>query len=155
MTKLTDTQSILLSTAAARDSGSLLPKPATITAPGGAVAKSLQALVTRGLAEERETSDADAVRRTDGDLRFGLFITPAGKAAIGIEEEAPAGTAPAPAPAPAPPPERTTKTATVLALLSRPEGVTRRRAPAARSSQTRSATRHPPKSGSLPPLTGC
>lgn len=84
MTKLTDTQSILLSTASQRDSGSLLPLPSTV-APGGGTAKALAALIKRGFAEERETIDEAAARRFEGDLRFGVFITTAGAMAIGIE----------------------------------------------------------------------
>lgn len=73
MSTLTDTESILLSTASQRDGGSLYPLPITLTAPKPAVAKSVAALMNRGLAEERETGDPMIVARTDGDLRFGVF----------------------------------------------------------------------------------
>lgn len=127
MSTLSDTQAILLSTAAQRDSGSILPLPTTIKA-GGGTSKALAALLNHALAEERGTSDPAAVRRTDGDLRFGLFITPAGLAAIGIEPEGgdqkgDDAQAPSPAPPPAAAP-RETKTSRVLALLSRTEGAT-------------------------------
>ena len=85
MTTLSDTQAILLSTASQRESGSILPLPACLK-PGGGTSKAVDALLTRGLAEERETDDASAMRRTDGDLRFGVFITAAGLAAIGVAE---------------------------------------------------------------------
>ena len=88
MTKLTDLQSLLLATAASRESGSLIPLPTTIKAPAAGVARSLASLITKALAEEHEVTDATAVHRTDGDLRFGLFITAAGKQAIGVVEDA-------------------------------------------------------------------
>ena len=127
MTTLSDAQAILLSTAAQRDSGSILPLPTTIKS-GGGTSKALAALLNHGLAEERETSEPAAVRRADGDLRFGLFITPAGLTAIGVEPEgADQESGDAEAPSPAPPAAaapRETKASQVLALLSRPEGVT-------------------------------
>ena len=108
MTKLTDTQSILLSAASQRENGSLYPLPSTLR-PSGGTAKSIATLVSAGFAEEHETSDTSAVHRTDADLRFGLFITPAGLNAIGIEDEQsvttsepPAAEVPASVPAPAP-----------------------------------------------------
>ena len=127
MPQLSDTQSILLATAAQREDGSLYPLPATITAPAGGVAKSIGALVKRGLAEERAVGNAAQVYRSDGDQRFGLFVTTAGKAAIGIDEDAPVGPVASPSPAPssvAPGPARQTKAALVLALLGRAEGAT-------------------------------
>ena len=83
MTKLTDTQSILLSTASQREGGSLYPLPTTLTAPKPAIAKSVDALITRGLAEEREALEPVTTARADDDLRYGVFITPAGLSAIG------------------------------------------------------------------------
>ena len=121
MTKLTDTQSILLSTALQREGGSLYPLPTTLTAPKPAIAKSFAALITRGLAEERETLEAATTARTDGDLRYGVFITPAGLSAIGAGEGNPE---PLPLIAPAPAPARTSKSATVIALLQRTDGAT-------------------------------
>ncbi len=65
------------------------------------------------------------MHRTDGDLRFGLFVTPAGLRAIGIEPESGAGEEQGTAPVePAGKPERQTKSAAVIALLSRPDGAT-------------------------------
>lgn len=84
MTKLSDTQRILLSTASAPDDGSILPLPGTV-APGGSAAKAIAALLKRGLAEEREVSDPAATCRIDSDLRYGVFITAARAVAIGVE----------------------------------------------------------------------
>jgi len=119
--KLGDTHMILLSTASQRENGSLLPLPSGMT--GARVTKALAALAKNGLAEERETGEAEAISRTDGDLRFGVFITAAGLAAIGVEP-AGAGARDAQPDAPSPAAQRTTKAATVLALLSGPEGAT-------------------------------
>ena len=130
MSSLTDTQSILLSTASQRESGSLYHLPATLR-PGGGTARSIATLATAGYAEEREVTDATAVHRTDADLRFGLFITAAGLKAIGIEGEQPGGAdgvqateAQSPAPASAPKRQPGGKIAAVLALLQRPDGAT-------------------------------
>ena len=85
MTKLSDTQCILLSTASQRSEGSIYPLPSTLK-PGGGTTKAVDALVARGFAEERETSSSDAVRRADGDTRYGVFITSTGAEAIGVGE---------------------------------------------------------------------
>jgi hypothetical protein len=115
--KLTDTQSLLLAHAAQCDSGSLYPLPTTLTSRAGA-ARSIMSLVKAGLVEERETSVAAAVARQDGDLGYGMFVTAAGLAAIGVDDDA--GEAEA-TPAPA---SRTSKIAGVLELLGRDEGAT-------------------------------
>jgi hypothetical protein len=119
--KLSDTHMILLSTASQQDSGSLLPLPDG--AAGARATRAVAALANSGLAEERDTADAGAISRTDGDLPFGVFITAAGLAAIGIEP-AGAGAQDGNTHAPAAAPPRTTKTAAVLALLGRVEGAT-------------------------------
>ena len=85
MTNLSDTQCILLSTASQRDDGSVYPLPTTLK-PGGGTSKAVEALTARGFAEERETDSAEAIRRTDGDVRYGMFITSAGAAVIGLGE---------------------------------------------------------------------
>lgn len=121
MTKLSNTQAILLSTAAQRDSLSILPLPATVKASGAG--KAIAALIKQGFAEERETTDPTAAHRTDGDARYGVFATAAGLAAVGVTPDAgvePAATPPAPSSAPA----RVAKTDSVLALLRRDEGAT-------------------------------
>jgi hypothetical protein len=118
---LTDMQSILLSQAAQRDSGSLYPLPASITAPAGGIARSLASLVKRGLVAESETTTPECVWRVDGLTRHGMFITAAGKDAIGIEEASAQVVTTVPPTVPAP---RQTKAALVLALLGRGEGAT-------------------------------
>ena len=91
MTKLSDTQAILLSAAAQRADGNLLPLPGSLR--GGAAIKVVTALLARDLAREEVTdlqTRADAalntVWRNEPDGRAVLLrITPAGLEAIGIE----------------------------------------------------------------------
>jgi hypothetical protein len=126
MTRLTDTQAILLSSASRRDDGNLLPLPESLGE--GATAKALTALRKRNLIEEREVCDESAAHRIDGDLRYGLFLTAAGGSAIGIEpSDAPApdqGTGTPLAAAALSMSKPPTKSATVLALLGRTDGAT-------------------------------
>jgi hypothetical protein len=104
MTKLSDTQAIILSAAAQRAGGNL---PGSLR--GGAAVKVLGALLSRGLAREEvtdQTTRADTalntVWRNEDDGRAVLLkITAEGLAAIGVE---PAGEPAAPAEAEAPEP---------------------------------------------------
>ena len=120
MTNLSDTQCILLSTAAQRDDGSVYPLSTTLK-PGGGTSKAVEALTARGFAEERETDSAEAVRRTDGDVRYGVFITSAGAAAIGLGE--PNGEEHMQV-LPTPIAKGPSKTSLVIDLLGRANGVT-------------------------------
>lgn len=122
MTKLTDTQCVLLSTATKRKSLSIYPLPSSLK-PGGGLHKALTALSARGLIEERETTEPTAISRTDGDYRYGLYATPTGLAAIGVEcdDQFTAGT---PKKADPPQVERVSKAHAVLDLLRRDEGAT-------------------------------
>jgi DNA-binding MarR family transcriptional regulator len=70
MTKLTDTQLIVLTAAAARDDGSILPLPKTIR--GGAVTKVVDALTAKGLVE-RIVDDRPAVDDVLKITREGLL----------------------------------------------------------------------------------
>ena len=96
MTKLSDTQSIILSAAAQRADGNVLPLPGSLR--GGAATKVVGALLTRGLIREQiidSPRKADAAMNTiwrnlpepDGRGVL-LFITAAGAEAIGIEPAA-------------------------------------------------------------------
>ena len=147
MTKLSDTQLVILGAAAQRDDRNVLPLPGSLR--GGAAAKVVGALLSRGLIAETPTDSrtkADAalnrIWRYDADGRaILLHITDAGLAAIGIEPEsgdsAPTGadTAPsaeppqdAPAEADLAPKSRTprtgTKQAKLIEMLRAPEGAT-------------------------------
>ena len=89
MTKLTDTQVQLLTAAADRDDRNLLPLPGSLR--GGAAAKVVGALLSRGLIAETVTDDRakadpamNRIWRNDEDGRTILLnVTDAGLAAIG------------------------------------------------------------------------
>lgn len=115
MPKLNDTQLILLSTASQHPERNFRPLPATLADAGDRTAKAIAALTKRGFAEERETDDTANVARTDGDIRYGLFITEAGIAALD------AGKAPTSSSSTE---LRVTKSAMVLDLLRRADGAT-------------------------------
>ncbi|WP_347302104.1 hypothetical protein V5740_08765 [Croceibacterium sp. TMG7-5b_MA50] len=85
MPKLTDMQAILLSTASQRDDGSLLPPPETIGAVTPRIRKAVEMLIKRALAAEIEVTATDRAWRSEGDQHWGVTITDAGGAAIGIE----------------------------------------------------------------------
>ena len=93
MTKLSDTQAILLSAAAQRADGNLLPLPGSLR--GGAAVKVVGALLARGLAREdvtdlqiRADSALNTVWRNEDDGGAILLrITPAGLEAIGVEPD--------------------------------------------------------------------
>lgn len=123
MPKLNDLQSILLATAAQHDSGSVYPLAESAAGTGARLIKGLTALAKAGLVQERETSDKEATCRTEGDCSYGLFITTAGAAAIGIGKEpaVPGQVAPEPLASSAP---RPSKTADVITLLRREQGAT-------------------------------
>src|SRR5512132_3426364 len=79
MTKLSDTQAIILSAAAQRDDGAVLPLPETLKIKGGAVDKVLGSLKAKGLIDHLGTPR--------GDNPPPLRITRAGLQAIGVETE--------------------------------------------------------------------
>jgi Protein of unknown function (DUF3489) len=79
MTKLSDTQSVILSAASQRDDGAVLPLPETLKIKGGAVDKVLGSLKAKGLIDHQ-----GAPR---GDDPPALRITRAGLEAIGVETE--------------------------------------------------------------------
>ncbi len=122
MPKLSDTQAILLTHAAQNETASLYPLPQTLRR-GGGITRAIAALVSAGYVEERETQEPGAVHRTDAEVRYGIFATASGLAAIGIVDgEQGAAQPPSPEPAAAAP--RITKAGTVVALLSQPTGAT-------------------------------
>jgi hypothetical protein len=79
MTKLSDTQAVILSAASQREDGAVLPLPETLKIRGGAVDRVLGSLRAKSLIEHRGS------RR--GDNPPPLRITRAGLEAIGIEPE--------------------------------------------------------------------
>lgn len=93
MDKLTDTQQLLLTTAAARPDGSLLPPCDLLGDLSETVRKTIRALLRRGLAEEFDGEGAmtDQLWRSEGDRQVGLRITRAGRVAIGLDPVASQG----------------------------------------------------------------
>ncbi len=121
MIKLSDTQRVILTTAAERDDLSVLPLPETIKLKGGALKQVMESLMKRGLIR---------VVQTDPDR---IVITSEGMAAIGGEPEDEMTAAPEPDAESAakagdaatkPVPRSGTKQALVIDMLKRPEGAT-------------------------------
>lgn len=120
MPKLSDTQLILLSTASQRSDGSFYPFPAALPDAAERGIRAIVALTKRGFAEERETREPASVRRSDGDISYGMFVTEAGISAIdGGNDSNFASTSP-----PAAKPKRQSKSAAVIQLLKRDDGAT-------------------------------
>jgi hypothetical protein len=128
MTKLTDTQRIILSAASQRTDRLALPLPRSLK--GGAAHKVINALIDKGLLKEikanRELGDP-VWRKNDEGQGLTLIITEAGSAAIGIEVE-PKNTKPQKLETKPASAERKTregtKQALVIEMLRRSEGAT-------------------------------
>jgi uncharacterized protein DUF3489 len=84
MTKLSNTQVIVLSSAAKHDDG-LATRPANLNA--AAAAKVASSLINMGLAREIRAKADAPVWHENEDGRFALKITRAGREAIGLEDE--------------------------------------------------------------------
>ena len=125
--KLSDTQLILLNSAAQRENGSLLPIPASITAKSVQLKKVLGALLNRELVVEQPVRDPTEAWRDDDGQRLGLIITDSGRAAIGLDEnvsstasgERMAGASAAPQTK-----RRGAKQGQLVEMLGRPDGAT-------------------------------
>jgi hypothetical protein len=142
MTKLSDTQAIILSAAAQRPEHIALPLPESLR--GGAAAKVVGAMLAKGFLQEVDADmrNGEPIWRETGDGHgVTLVATDAGLAAIGIEPEdaspAPAGANEPPSDAPtrdtstepegapkARTPREGTKQATLIAMLRAPGGAT-------------------------------
>ncbi len=88
MTKLTDTQAIILSAASQRDNHIAMPLPDSLR--GGAAAKVVGAMLSKGFLEEVEADmrNGEPVWRETGDGHgVTLIATNTGLAAIGIETD--------------------------------------------------------------------
>ncbi len=147
MTILTETQSLILSRAAARPGNLALPLPDSLR--GGAAAKVVEALLAKGLVEEVEANirRSEPLWRETGDGHgTTLLATEAGLCAVGIEPlvagaiaNARRGRLERDMAAPEAPKPATiragTKQAALIALLQRPEGASVAEAAAALSWQ--------------------
>lgn len=125
MTKLTDTQAIILSAAANRDDHIALPLPDSLR--GGAANKVVAAMLTKRFLEEVDADmrKGEPVWRETGDGHgVTLIATEAGLAAIGIETDS-AETKPTEDPAPKTRTRREgTKQATLITMLRASDGAT-------------------------------
>ena len=128
MTKLSDTQRVILSAAAQRTDRLALPLPKSLK--GGAAHKVVNALIDKGLLKEvnanRKLNDP-VWRETDEGRLVTLLVTDAGLAAIGIEVEHQKTQAQKSGPKTIPTERKIregTKQALVIEMLRRPEGAT-------------------------------
>ncbi len=121
MTDLTDTQTLILGAACARENGLIFPVTANLK--GGAVGNICKSLLKRGLIEEIPAADPDTVWRHGETGPLTLRATSLAFSTLGL------GTAEAAAPAAQPdltlPIRRNgTKQAQLIAMLRAPEGAT-------------------------------
>jgi hypothetical protein len=104
MTKLSDSQLVILGAACERPDGAVYPLTSKLK--GGALAKVLSSLLGKGLLKEvRAKRDETVWRRDDDERPLTLTATPAAFKALGIDQ----GEAPAEAEADVPPAESKTK----------------------------------------------
>ena len=97
MAKLTDTQLVILSAAAQRKGGAVLPLPKSLKIKSSAVTKTLDRLRKRGLLEEKPASrEAAAWREGKDGRRMMLVITKAGLGALDGEPARASGKQPTP-----------------------------------------------------------
>ncbi len=88
MSNLTDSQLVILSAAAKRADGAVLPLPKSLKLKGGATTSVLKSLIKKGLvAEQPATADAVTWRENEDGRRVMLVVTDAGLQAIGIEPD--------------------------------------------------------------------
>ncbi len=94
--RLTDLQLVLLSSAAQRPDGMLLPPPESVRARGKTLEKTLTKLLDLGLIEECPAATPGQAWREDSDERgVALRIAAAGRAALGLDEDQEEVTGPA------------------------------------------------------------
>ncbi len=88
MPKLTDTQLVILSAAARRQDGAVLPLPRSLKVNKAAAATLLKSLLKKGLLEEKPaTRISEAWREINGGQRMMLVITDTGLQAIGVDAD--------------------------------------------------------------------
>lgn len=125
MFRPSDLQLVLLTTAAQRDDGSLLPPPDSIGGQAARIRKSIPPLIKNGLVTEAAVNDAAFGWREEGDTHYGAYITNTGRERIGAEPiaeaQANAGVAD---PRTSEPSKAPTKTGLVLEMMRREQGAT-------------------------------
>ncbi len=121
--ELSETQTIVLSGACAREDGLIFPVTANIK--GGAVGNVLKSLLKRGLIEEISANDPDTVWRHDEDTgSITLRATPLAYSALGKTEEVPASEGDDIFPMAAMVQRRPSKQATLIEMLKAADGAT-------------------------------
>jgi Protein of unknown function (DUF3489) len=119
MTELSEAQRVILTTAAKRKDGLVLP--VTSKLKGGALKKVLSALLARGSIEETPASPSQQVWRTsDGGVALTLKLTKTDREGVAGRRKASARTETKPDAAA----RSDTKQAKVIAMLKRPGGAT-------------------------------
>jgi len=127
-TKLSDLHYALLTNAAERANGNILPPPASIEALPSGLTRAINTLIKRGLVAEIDAQDEIGIWRVDGDYKLVAIITEAGRTAIQSPGKEPM-TKHTPQPATAEPAAAATdkprtKQALVIEMLQRKEGST-------------------------------
>jgi hypothetical protein len=128
MPKLSDTALIILSAAAKRDDGLVLPLPKSVKGGLKAATPTLRSLLKQKLLTEQPASSAAAWRES-GDDRFGLAISKSGLKVIGVDATASSGPTAKSASVKKPrakkhPAGSETKLDKLKAMLSRKDGMT-------------------------------
>lgn len=121
MTKLSDTQAIILSAAAQREDGAVFPVTASLK--GGAVGNVCKSLLKQGLIEEIAATDLNTVWRHDEERGpITLRATPLAYSTLGITDQQDE----TPVVGPTAPVQRRkgTKQETLIEMLRAPEGAT-------------------------------
>ena len=86
MPKLTDTQLVILSTAAKRNGGAVLPLAKSLKANKASATKAIKSLIKRGLINEQPAAHGDeAWREDENGSRLSLVITGSGLESIGAD----------------------------------------------------------------------
>ncbi len=92
MPKFTDSQLVILSAAAQREDGAVLPLPRSLKLQGGAATSVLKSLIKKGLlAEKPAARNAPAWRTAEDGRRKTLVVTEAGLLAIGVTSDKDSG----------------------------------------------------------------
>ncbi|MEI4234936.1 DUF3489 domain-containing protein [Roseovarius sp. D22-M7] len=124
--QLSDAQSVILSTACARDDGAVFP--VTTTLKGGAVGNVCKSLLKKALIEEIEATDLNTVWRHDEERGpITLRATPLAYSTLGITDAPDAQDDDQPEPEATPQPVRRrsgTKQEALIAMLSAERGAT-------------------------------
>lgn len=130
MPKLTDTQLVILSTAAKRENRAVIPLPKSLKCNKGAISTVLKSLLGRGLVAECPAGTGEPAWREDEDgQRFRLVLAESGLQALGIEHPSTTKpgqrkTAPKPTAAASDGARPGTKLAALVDLLKRKDGAT-------------------------------